>query len=77
MATLQLDETAAPTYRQYDDPREQWAEWKRQANTLPIIDLQRHASVSTGNGHACRDCFCCACVEMLAEKREIARRFKS
>ncbi len=58
----------APTYKQYDDPAEQWQEWKRQANTLPIIDLQRHAAVSKDNRHSCHDCFCCACVEMLNEK---------
>jgi len=63
----------APTYKQYDDPSEQWLEWKRQANTLPIIELERHAAVSRDNRHACTDCFTCACVELLGEKRAAAR----
>jgi len=65
----------APTYKQYADPNEQWLEWKRQANTLPIADLQRHASVSRDNRHACRECFCCAASELLSEKRAEAMQF--
>lgn len=65
---------AEPTYKTYDNPRDQWEEWKRQANTLPVIDLERHASVSTSNRHKCKECFCCAAVELLAEKREAARK---
>jgi hypothetical protein len=56
-----------PTFKAYDDPEEQWREWKRQANKLPREDVRRHASVSTSNRHACRNCFCCACVEYLRE----------
>jgi hypothetical protein len=58
-----------PTYRVYDDSAEQWQEWKRQAATLPDKDLRRHASVSAGNRHSCRDCFCCAALEVLLERR--------
>jgi hypothetical protein len=64
----------APTYKTYSNPDEQWLEWKRQANTLPIIELERHASVSRDNRHACTDCFCCACVELLGEKKALARK---
>jgi len=56
-----------PTYRAYDDPAEQWSEWKRQAFVLPLSEIRRHASVSTGNRHSCRDCFCCACVEAVKD----------
>jgi hypothetical protein len=56
-----------PTYRQYNDPAQQWAEWKRQAYVLPIKDIRRHASVSTSNRHSCRECFCCAAVEVAGE----------
>ena len=59
-----------PTYRVYSDPADQWQEWKRQANALGEAEMARHASVSTSNRHACRECFCCACVEVLAERRE-------
>lgn len=30
-------------------------------------EVKRHASVSIDNRHRCRDCFCCACVEVLRE----------
>lgn len=69
-----MPELEAPTYRTYEDPAEQWQEWKRQANTLPILDLQRHASVSKTNRHSCRQCFCCACMELLSEKMAEARK---
>lgn len=62
-----------PTYRSYADPAQQWQEWKQQANTLPISDLQRYAGVSTSNRHSCRECFCCACAELLKEKRQAAK----
>jgi hypothetical protein len=62
-----------PTYRQYDEPAEQWMEFKRQAAILPNDELRRHGSVSTSNRHSCRDCFCCACVEVLQERHGIAR----
>ena len=58
-----------PTYRSYDDPAEQWQEWKRQAYTLPLAEVARHAKVSTQNGHRCRECFCCACIEAEDEMR--------
>lgn len=57
----------APTHRQYDDPAEQWAEWKRQAARLPLAEIRRHASVSRDNRHSCRECFCCAAAEVLSE----------
>lgn len=59
----------APTYQQYEDPEQQWLEWKRQANTLPIAEVARHASVSTSNRHSCRNCFCCAALAVLTEKQ--------
>ena len=64
-----MTDYAAPTYKTYGTPEEQWLEWKRQANTLPVSDLKRHAALSRDNRHACHDCFCCAAVELLAEKR--------
>ena len=63
-----------PTFKQYDDPAEQWLEWKRQAYSLPVAEVQRHAGVSTDNRHSCRDCFCCACVELLDERRAEVRK---
>jgi hypothetical protein len=58
-----------PTFERYDRPADQWREWKRQANQLPLAELRRHASVSTSNGHSCVDCFCCACESLLDEER--------
>ncbi len=63
----------APTYRQYDRSADQWHEWKLQAHAIAsdpkqgIKEVRRHASVSTDNGHACVECFCCACVTYLEE----------
>ncbi len=59
----------APTYKAYDDPSRQWQEWKAQAARLPLSDLARHAGVSLDNRHTCRECFCCAAVEVLREQR--------
>lgn len=56
-----------PTFRQYERSADQWLEWRRQAYALPVAELRRHASVSTGNSHLCVECFCCACVAVLAE----------
>jgi hypothetical protein len=58
-----------PTYRQYDDPREQWIEWKRQANAIGYDEAYRHARVSIDNRHSCHECFCCACVEYCSDWR--------
>ncbi len=67
----------APTYKTYEDNAEQWQEWKRQANTLPIAELERHAGVSKNNRHACHDCFTCACVELLTEKRMLTKPIRA
>lgn len=56
-----------PNYKTYERACDQWAEWKRQAALLPLIELKRHAEVSTDNRHACRDCFTCACEEVRYE----------
>jgi hypothetical protein len=62
-----------PTYRSYSDNAEQWQEWKNQANAIGVDEAKRHASVSTSNRHHCHDCFCCACVEYVAEQRSEAQ----
>jgi hypothetical protein len=63
-----------PTFRSYDDPVMQWLEWKRQAAELPMSDIARHASVSTSNRHECRECFCCAALELYREIRKRERQ---
>lgn len=63
------DKYGKPTYRQYEDPSDQWLEWKKQAAILPLADLRRHASVSTDNRHRCENCFCCAALAVLQEMR--------
>jgi len=30
-------------------------------------EVRRHANVSRDNRHRCRECFCCACAEVLRE----------
>lgn len=70
---MELKWQTAPTYKAYDEPSEQWLEWKRQANCLSIIDLERHAAVSRDNRHSCQDCFRCAAVELLRDKRELTK----
>lgn len=59
-----------PTFRQYDDPSAQWLKWKRQAAALEHSEIRRHAHVSIDNRHQCRNCFCCAAAEVLAERKE-------
>jgi hypothetical protein len=49
----------------------QWSTWTVEARGLSRADLERHAPVSTGNRHQCRQCFTCACAAVL---REIRRR---
>jgi hypothetical protein len=61
------DVYGAPTFLQYDEQQEQWLEWKRQAALLSLAEIRRHASVSRENRHSCRECFCCAAAEVLAE----------
>jgi hypothetical protein len=41
---------------------------KRQARQLPPEELSRHAKVSINNNHKCRECFTCACVEVLEQE---------
>jgi hypothetical protein len=66
--TLSADQVYGdPTFQQYEDANEQWLEWKRQSARLPLSEIRRHASVSTDNRHSCRECFCCAAVEVLRE----------
>ena len=57
----------APTHRSYPNNADQWQEWKRQAHAIGFDEAKRHSSVSTGNRHKCHDCFCCACIEYVAE----------
>lgn len=47
-----------------------WNNQISEARKLPDADLQRHASVSTNNRHSCQDCFCCACVAVMRERKE-------
>jgi hypothetical protein len=45
--------------------------WKNQlaaAKELPTSELRRHASVSYGNRHRCKDCFTCAAATVLEER---------
>lgn len=48
------------------------ATWENQlkcARDLPSSDLKRHAAVSTDNRHRCEECFCCAAVVVLEERK--------
>lgn len=54
-------------------------EMKRQADTLPNMELQRYAAVSNmekenvpwaGDGYRCMACFCCAAWAVLRERRD-------
>jgi bacterioferritin-associated ferredoxin len=65
-----------PTYKQYDDPGEQWLEFKRQADTLSTGDLRRHAGVASDNRHSCTSCFVCAAREVLVERIEAMHDWK-
>lgn len=42
---------------------------KQHAQTLPRAELRRHAMVSFENRHFCHECYTCACLEVLREKR--------
>jgi hypothetical protein len=42
----------------------------KEARLLSREDLRRHASVSRDNKHRCRDCYTCACLEVLEEREE-------
>ena len=53
------------TQESYCEPT--WENQLREARKLSTADLRRHASVSTNNRHYCRECFCCACLTVLAE----------
>lgn len=59
-----------PTFRAYDDPAAQWNEWKAQAAELPLIEVKRHGDVSKDNQHSCRECFCCAAMDLFQEVME-------
>jgi hypothetical protein len=48
-----------------------WKVQLRRAALLPIADLRRHASVSLNNRHTCKDCFCCACVEIIKRRENL------
>jgi hypothetical protein len=48
---------------------EQFQQWKTEARKLSIADLKRHASVSVRNNHYCHECFCCAALDVLKERR--------
>lgn len=54
-----------------------WAQALTSAAQLSPADLKRHAGVSTNNRHTCRDCFCCACAEVLREQKARTRAEKS
>jgi hypothetical protein len=60
-----VKEAVKQAVKRLKDP---WQEWRRQALALELAELARHASVSTSNRHSCRDCFCCACVEVQSER---------
>ena len=45
-----------------------WSNMLIAARRLSTEDVRRHASVSTGNRHTCRECFTCACVVVLQER---------
>jgi hypothetical protein len=53
------------------DSEDAWELMKDQARELvrnppyTTKELRRHASISTDNNHRCKNCFCCACVEVL------------
>lgn len=40
---------------------------KERARQLEKSELRRHASISIDNRHKCKECFTCACVEVLRE----------
>lgn len=46
-----------------------WPNQLREARKLDSKELKRHASVSTNNVHRCEDCFCCAAVTVLEERK--------
>lgn len=46
--------------------------WENQlwsARQEPTRELTRHASVSTQNRHRCQECYCCAALTVLEERR--------
>jgi hypothetical protein len=47
-----------------------WENQLREARLLPDEDLRRHAAVSRNNAHWCRECFCCAALTVLEDRRE-------
>jgi uncharacterized protein (DUF1330 family) len=46
-----------------------WDNQIKHARTMHSDELQRHASVSTSNRHRCEDCFCCAALTVLEERK--------
>lgn len=42
---------------------------KERARRLAWAELRRHASISLDNRHFCRQCFTCACLEVMREHR--------
>jgi hypothetical protein len=44
-----------------------YEQMKKRARQLSPAELRRHASVSIKNRDHCRQCFCCACVDVLRE----------
>ena len=40
-----------------------------EARKLDDTEIARHARVSTSNLHYCTMCFCCACVDVKAERK--------
>lgn len=55
-----------------ESERERVRAWYRMlddANKLTTSDLERHARVSESNEHKCVECFTCACVVALQDRR--------
>jgi hypothetical protein len=56
-----------------DENREYWTPtWEhqlREARKLYGEELRKYANVSKDNNHRCKDCFCCACLEVEEERR--------
>jgi len=47
-----------------------FSEFLDEARKLPDDRLQAHARVSSDNRHRCRECFTCACLSVVYERRK-------
>jgi hypothetical protein len=61
------DAKVSTTREEYWAPT--WENQLREARKLDSKELNRHASVSTSNRHRCMDCFCCAALTVLEERK--------